>query len=142
MKKFKHFSAAIICMFLVCAISPAYGRAIDVKFLPAPAKTFLRQNFPNQKIVFVDRQFKEYEVFLANGTKVEFDTTGRWNKVNCKKKAVPAHLVPQFISKYVKANHANLAITKINKERNGYEVELSNDLELHFSKTGELLYMD
>ena len=33
-------------------------------------------------------------------------------------------------------------ITKIDKERHGYDIELGDELELKFNKNGKLLYID
>ena len=56
--------------------------------------------------------------------------------------AVPEALVPQAIAQYVASNFPDAVVTKIDKERFGYEIELSNDLELKFNKAGVLLSMD
>jgi hypothetical protein len=56
--------------------------------------------------------------------------------------AVPAVLVPEAIKQYVETNFSNCMITKIDKERHGYDIELSNDLELRFNHQGALIGMD
>jgi hypothetical protein len=55
---------------------------------------------------------------------------------------VPAVLVPQLIATYVSTNFPGEIIVKIDKERHGYDVELSNDLDLKFNKKGMLIGMD
>jgi len=52
------------------------------------------------------------------------------------------HHVPATIAEYVKTNFPGTQIVKIDKERRGYEVELSNDIDLHFNSNGKLLYID
>ena len=83
----------------------------------------------------------DYEVYLANGTKVEFTLQGDWKEVRCAG-GVPAAIVPAAISKYVKTNYANAAIVKIDKKYSGYEVELNNGLELKFDTKGKFLAID
>ncbi len=56
--------------------------------------------------------------------------------------AVPAAIVPAAIKQYVNATFPGMVITKIEKERYGYDIELSNDLELKFNHQGALLSMD
>ena len=56
--------------------------------------------------------------------------------------AVPAALVPAAIKQYAEANFSNCKITKIEKERYGYDIELSNDVELKFNHKGALIGMD
>ena len=55
---------------------------------------------------------------------------------------VPTALVPAAIKQYVNSNYGNCMITKIDKERYGYDIELSNDLELKFNRQGALIGMD
>jgi len=42
----------------------------------------------------------------------------------------------------VKANYAGATIVIIDKERHGYDIELSNDLELKFNKQDQLIGID
>ena len=91
---------------------------------------------------FAGDRIKKYEVRLSNGTEVEFDKNGNWDKVDCNYSAVPASLVPANIANYVKTHFAGAKVVKIDKERHGYDVELSNDLELKFNKQGQLMNID
>ena len=69
--------------------------------------------------------------------------TFAWKKVDRERMAaVPTALVPVAIRQYVKANFPNCSVTKIDKERYGYDVELSNDIELKFSPQGAVIGMD
>lgn len=139
MKQRNYFAKAMVCALFMCATIPASGRVIQVEQLPESAKTFIDKTFPDQKIVLAERGFKRYEVRLNNGTKIDFDTNGAWAKVKCRMSPVPAELVPQFVARYVQENFSDFAITKINKQRNGYDVKLSNGLNLLFNKNGELV---
>jgi len=127
---------------------PAFAKdkIIPANQLPAQAQTFVQTHFPEQSISYakIDKDFgkKTYEVRLANGVELEFDKSGSWDKVDCKNRAVPAKLVPAAIANYVKKNFAGITIVKIDKERNGYEVELSNDLDLKFNSKGKLIKVD
>lgn len=42
----------------------------------------------------------------------------------------------------VQQQFPNMVITKIDKERHGYDIELGDELELKFNKNGKLLYID
>ena len=79
---------------------------------------------------------------LNDGTEVGFDKKGNWLKVDCNMSTVPASLIPAPIAAYVKANFPGQPIKQIKKERYGYEVELTSDIELKFNKAGELIGMD
>ena len=104
--------------------------------LPPAAQTFLSNYFSNQQVTKVEKESENgadhYEVTFADGTELEFDQSGAWTSVDCKKRAVPAAIVPEAISKYVSENYANLIIVQIERESYGYEIELSNDLDIRF----------
>jgi hypothetical protein len=132
-------------MLMHSVSSFAGDRIIPAEQLPAAAKTFIQKTFPGQTVSYAKIDFdgrKKYEVRLSNGTEVEFDKNGNWDKVDCNYSAVPASLVPTNIANYVKTHFAGAKVVKIDKERHGYDVELSNDLELKFNKQGQLMNID
>lgn len=114
--------------------------------VPDAVAAFVKQYFPNATIAGVeldsDHGGMEYDIYLSDGTEVDFDTSNQWDNVDCHTKAVPAALVPQAIATYVKNNYQNMAITKINKEYHGYEIELSNGLDLNFDRSGQFMGVD
>jgi hypothetical protein len=126
------------------AAAPVQNQA--AQGLPEPINSFIAQQFPNASIVGVDTdngvKGLKYEVVLNDGTEVEFDVNNQWDKVDCHMKAVPAALVPAAIANYVKTNFQGVAITKIDKELYGYEIELANDLNLKFSADGQFMGAD
>jgi uncharacterized protein YuzE len=146
MNKNKFFLVALLCMLLQSVTCLADDKIIPVEQLPAPAKTFVKKYFPQATIEYAtkDTEFMgtTYEVRLSDGTEVDFDKKGNWDNVDCKTKAVPASLVPAAIAQYVKAHYPNTVIVKIDKERGGYEIELSNDLDLKFNSKGNLIGID
>ncbi len=144
MKQMKLLLLGIVCMMMPTA-NYADGRMIEANQLPEAARTFVQDQFPGQKIVYAEVEGtlkKTYDVKLADGTEVEFDSKGKWDNVDCKKKAVPAALVPKAIAEYVKTNYEGTVIVKIDKERFGYEIELSNGFDLKFNKKGKFIGMD
>ena len=132
---------ALVCL-LVSNPCHADDKPIPVEQLPATAKTFVQENFQDKKILYAEKDWNTYECVLNDGTKIEFKKDGTWDKIDCNMTAVPASTVPEAISTYVKANFPNVVITKIDKERHGYDIELSNDMELQFNKQGVLIGMD
>lgn len=116
-------------------------RPITFKELPQKSQQFITTHFSGVEVLSVTVD-DDYEVYLANGTKVEFTLQGEWKEVKCPGFAVPAAIVPAAITKYVKAQFPNSAIVKIDKKYRGYEVELNNDLELKFDKDGNFIGVD
>jgi hypothetical protein len=142
MKKIRLFLAALMCLLMVPALSYADGRPIPVDQLPAEAKAFVQNHFPNLKIIYAEKDGAVFETRLSNGTEVEFDKKGAWTKVDCNFDAVPDAIVPTSIATQVKATFPDAKINKIEIDRRGYEIELSNDIDMTFSKEGQLIKMD
>jgi len=65
----------------------------------------------------------------------------QWDQVESMR-GVPAFFIPKAISNYVRSNYRNLAITKVNKEYHGYEIELANGMDLNFDNSSRFLGMD
>ena len=139
---------SMIALVFVVALTSCFAKdkMITPEQLPAAARTFITTNFPDNRVLFAqkDSEFMKtrYEVRLKDGTEIDFDKKGEWDKVDCKLKAVPAALVPQPIATYVETNFPGVQIVKIDKERHGYDIELSNDLDLKFNHSGMLIGMD
>ena len=115
--------------------------------LPAPIQTFVQQYFPGQTITFAQKDLEltgwKYEIFLADGTHIDFDTDDMWDKIECPlTNPVPTALIPPPVATTIQANYPDAMITKIDKERNGFEVDLANGLELKFNKQGAIVDMD
>ena len=145
MKKSVLFFAALVCMMMHSVSSFADDRIIPAEQLPAAAKTFIQKTFPGQAVSYATIDFdgrNTYEVCLSNGVEVDFNKNGVWDKVDCNYSAVPASLVPSTIANYVKTHFAGAKVVKIDKERYGFDVELSNELELKFNKQGQLMNID
>ena len=142
MTKMKYFAMALVCLMMAAVNVKADDRPIPVQKLPASAKQFVATYFPGATIVYAAKDDGKYETTLSTGTKVDFTRKGAWDKVDCNTVAVPAALVPAAIATYVKATFPNTVITKIDNERYGYEIELSNDVELKFNHAGVLMAFD
>lgn len=142
MKRMRLLFIALLSM-MVTSVAFADDKPIPVEKLPAAARTFVDNNFPGKKILYAEKDWNSYECRLDDGTKIDFTSKGEWKQVDCHgMSAVPAVLVPEAIKQYVETNFSNCMITKIDKERHGYDIELSNDLELRFNHQGALIGMD
>ena len=122
-------------------------KPVTAEQLPEPVKTFIQQTFPGQTISYAEKDVEmtgtKYDVVLADGTRVDFDIDGVWDKIECTmENPVPTALIPEPIVAHIRANFPDAMILKIVKEHNGYEVELANGLELKFNKQGVLTEMD
>ncbi len=118
--------------------------AATAQALPEAITTFIKQQFPNATIAGIEPDHEhgglEYDVYLSDGTQIDFDANNQWEKVESR--AVPAYFIPKAIATYVSSNYQNMAITKIKKEYNTYEVELVNGMDLVFDRSGRFMGMD
>ena len=128
------------------AQAQAQPAAAAAQSLPDGITSFIKQNFPNASIVGVEPDNEhgglEYDVYLNDGTELDFDTNHQWETIDCHTKAVPAAFVPKGIASYVKSNNQGLPITKICRKPYGYEIELNNGLELRFDPNGNFAGID
>ena len=132
---------------LVLLMTSCSDRPVAPAQLPGAITAFIQQNFPNQAITFAQKDLEitgwQYDVVLADGTQIEFDTDQMWDKIQCPlTNPVPAVLIPAPIMSYLQGNFPGVMIQKIDKDSFGYEVELANGLELKFNQAGALMEMD
>lgn len=143
----KKLLAFVMAMFVCVAVVKADNEVpVTVNELPATAQTFINTHFKDKKVALAKKEtgFFElsYDVIFTDGNKLEFDRNGNWKEVNCKYSSVPAAVVPQQISDYVKANYAGINILSIEKDDREYEVRLANRVELTFTLQFQLLDID
>lgn len=127
-------------------ITSCGDKPVQPSQLPPEVQNFVKQYFPNQAISFAQKDLDwfwyKYDVTLADGTHIDFDTDNVWDKIESKTSPMPSALIPANIATYVNTNFPSISIVKIDKEHGNYEVELANDLELKFDEQGTLMEMD
>lgn len=143
----------ILSLFVMAIITMQFTFAADVitkdmNQLPIEARNFIKSHFvkPQVSHIKIDKDMMEstkYEVLLMDGTEIDFDSKGNWEEVSSKKSGVPASVVPAFAASYLKAhNFADQRVTKVDRDRKGYEVELSSGLSFKFDKKGKFIKVD
>lgn len=144
---FRKLMIAICCMVSCNMVANAGNdKPIAVNALPVKAQTLLSNHFNNQKVMLATIESgvvsRSYDVVLQNGTKLEFDKKGNLTEIDCKQGIVPVQLIPQAIKSYLKDNYAGQSVKKIEMNKNEYEVELTNGLDLTFNKHFQLIDID
>ena len=148
MKRIFRILMIAICCMVSCNMAANAGndKPISVNALPAKAQTLLNNHFNSQKVMLATIESgvvsRSYDVVLQNGTKLEFDKKGNLTEINCKQGIVPVELIPQAITNYLKDNYAGQSVKKIEINKNEYEVELTNGLDLTFNKHFQLIDID
>lgn len=141
MKKLLLMLALIVGVFSASA-RDTYSH--DVNVLPKAAQTVLSNNFKAKvNHIKIDKEFgrvSEFDVVLNDGTEITFDKNGNWKDVEVKiGSSVPSFFIPNAISNYIKNNQKKAAVVGIEKNRSGYDVELSNGVEMKFNSEGKFI---
>lgn len=118
-------------------------KKIEVAELPQPAQEFLKKHFSNTTVDVAKKDAehgeKGYEVKLKDGTEVEFWKDGSYREVDGGDKPIPTAFIPQAVKDYVKKNHPNEKITHIDYGHKDLDVDLTNKIDLEFTKEGKIL---
>ena len=138
--KLRIISAALLFGFVITANAQ---KKIEVTELPKPAQEFLQKHFSNTGIDVVKKDAehgeKGYEVKLKDGTEVEFWKDGSYREVDGGDKPIPTAFIPQSVKDYVAKNHPNEKITHIDYGHKDLDVDLTNKIDLEFTKEGKIL---
>lgn len=140
----KYFSVVLIalCSLTACANE----QVIPFDQVPEPAKAIVVAHFDASQIAYVtlDKGLldAEYDVKFNDGRSLEFNKAGELLKVDCKQTEVPAALIPEAVSAYVKANFPNAFITEWSKDDRRWKAELNSGLDLEFNSKYEFVRID
>ena len=138
----KHILALLVLVLIGTSIT-ACGRkrVIDPEQLPKAATELVQKHWPSCVIDFAYIDGLEYEVLLSDGTIIEFNKKGEWKEMKCTD-GLPVTLVPANITRYVVGRFPKQLIIKCEKMRGGYEIELTNGLEIQFDMQGRVTHGD
>jgi hypothetical protein len=111
---------------------------------------FVATYFPTSEVIANIKDGSDYEVTLDDYTRIDFNGSlfgkPEWEEVDCKHAAaqtmVPSALIPDEIENYVNKLHDSLPIVKLSKKNRGWEIELSNGIEIEFDKRFNVIDFD
>lgn len=111
---------------------------------------FVQTYFPNTEIIASIKDGLGYDVTLSDYTQISFDGNlfGKldWDEVDCRhanmNTTVPVALVPAEITNLVSKLHGNQSIVKIAKDDRGWDIALTNGIEIEFDRKFNLVDMD
>ena len=143
----KKIILAIACVFTLVTNACADNyQPISQTQLPEKAQTFLATYFPEAKISLARKEIDvmelSYDVIFTDGCKVEFDRKGNWTEVDCLTHPLPSGIVPEAISKVIRAQYPDAQVTKIERDHREIDVKLTNRVELTFNKHMQLVDID
>lgn len=138
-----------VAVVFTMASCDKYEELISTEELPVVSKTFIGEYFESAKIISTIKDTEnsglEYEVKLDNGVDINFDSEGLWQEVEARndKAALPntAFILPSIVE-YVTVNYPTVGINGIDREVNGFDIELTNDVDLEFDREGNFVRID
>ena len=129
--------AMLLVLFTVSCSSE--DKEFDNAALPMSAQQFVKQYFVGATCSRVEKEkddgFWKYEVWLSDGSQVEFDEKGEWKSVECKYSVLPKGIIPSVIAEDIAKRHPDLKPYKIEKEVGGYEIDIPG-YDLYYSYNG------
>ncbi len=145
MKTMKMMMTAVMLMIASTACT-GQDKVITEKELPASAQKLMKEQFADKQVAIVQKDRDglrtSYDVVYSDGTKLEFDSKGEWTEIDSKPQTVPSALVPREITDYVVKTYPNVRIVQIERDKRGYETDLSNGLEVRFNKQFKVVEID
>lgn len=132
----------ITSFFFTCFRS--YTQGVE---LPAKASSFLKENFPEYRILKYkfDVEDHEYKIDLESGHEIKFRSDGQWIDIEGEYTPLPKSIIDQLplgILKYISTNYPRRTIIRVKMKDYGYKVELAQAINLKFSKQGYFLKDD
>ena len=115
---------------------------VTLEQMPAPAQEFIKTHFAAKTMT---KEFfgEEYNVLFTDGTTMEFDSKGNWKSVECKRgDVIPWAAVPAQIAQFVNQTYPNVQVYEIDRDNRGYDVKLTNRVELEFNANFQVVDMD
>lgn len=140
------FTALLAFAIIVVSCDKDDDHQVPATSLPTSASTFLNTFFKDVTIRKVEKKTPTatnktaYSVELANGIEVDFDQEGNWKEVESDNDtAIPTGFISSTIVSYVDTNYKTAQISAIDKVTAGFEVELTNDIDLLFDPSGQFV---
>ncbi|TEY01616.1 hypothetical protein ELQ16_07235 [Campylobacter sp. US33a] len=107
--------------------------------LPTTIKAFLEEHFKQVSIGIVQQDKNSYEVYLSDGTELEFDIDGLWKEIESKHKALSFKILPTHIASIITNRYPQAFLIEIERKINHYKIKLSNGLELYIDNNGTII---
>lgn len=153
MKKLTWLAAVLMTgsalTFMACDKDDPIETTTSYAELPQAGKTMIETHFGVNTVASITRKNNAdtdgslYEVRLTSGIEIDLDKDGNWTDIDGNNQKLPDALIPSPILNYVTKQYpAPLFIEGIDKEPYGYQIDLSNDLDLKFNTEGAFIGLD
>ena len=128
----------IALLALLAGVSVALADVVvSADELPKAAKTFISTHFKGVNISFVEKD-SHFDVILADGTDIDFSTSGEWLRVSSKYKPIPTGFVPAAVLSKLKAAQPSASIVAVHRAFDGYKFRLDNGTRYFVDNNGNV----
>ncbi len=145
MKKLFAFLAAAVIAPTGLVGCEKSDQLVDPNRLPDKAQNFITNHFSAATIKNVVKEYDDmtytYDVYLSDGTQIEFKRGGDWLSIDNRQTGVPSSIFPENIQSYLTTNYPNTFVVDVDRDWQ-YDVELSNGVELDFTLGGKIVIVD
>lgn len=142
----KKIIATFVFVIGALTIIHADDKAVTFDKLPKKAQEFIKQYYPNEKMIFAsvddDIIAPEYKVGLDGGVTIGFENNGKFDNIKSKNGNIPAGIIPAKIVETAKAQYPDAIIIEYDADKRSYEIKLSNRMELTFDSNFNLVEID
>ncbi|MCR6590648.1 periplasmic protein [Campylobacter insulaenigrae] len=129
----------ILSALMLASVIFAKDMIVGKNALPENSKSFIKQYFSNANITLVKQDIDSFDVYLDNGTELEFFSNGDWKEIDSKYNPMNTSFLNQNILKTIKKMHPNANIIKAEKEVQGFKFKLNNMMEIYIDANGNFL---
>lgn len=142
----KKITLIALLLGLFCLSADAKGKQpIALDRLPRAVKAAAMQHYTPDQVLFITKEKQvgkdEFEFTLADGTKVEFYENGQLHKIKSQQ-GVPEAFIPANMLRYIKSTFPNSIVTEFKNDRMMKKIEINNDVDLIFNRSGKFLRID
>ncbi len=142
----KHLILTLVMASSFAITALADGRPVTYADLPEAARSFIESTYPAKKVLYStvddDLILPDYTVVLEHGVKIQFEHSGRLEKIESGSSCIPENIIPVQICDYVRTHYPDAKVTGYEVGKRSYEVKLSNRMELKFNRHFNLVEID
>lgn len=136
MKKYKLFYFLLVLIILVTNLFARISVSPDT--LPKKYQEFIKINFPNDNIMYMEKDNNEFNVNLSSGIEITFLNNGEWKNADGKYKLLPTKFIPPNVINSINQLYPDTGITQIEKRLNDYKIKLENMTEVYIDFNGKV----
>ena len=110
---------------------------ISPNTLPENIKAFIATHFKAQ--IGLVQMDKSYEIYLTDGTELEFDIMGNWKEIESKISPISFLILPTNIASIIQSQYPKALLMEVERKINYYKVKLSNRMKIKIDPNGLIL---